>query len=36
MAFSIEFPAWLFSLALWKLDMSFAATPSSIDHLDLR
>lgn len=36
MAFSIEFPAWLFSFALWKLDVTFAATPSSIEQIALR
>ena len=27
MAFSIEFPAWLFSFALWKLECDVCSNP---------
>src|ERR1017187_2201415 len=36
MAFSIEWPAWSFSFAFWKLDVAFAASPASIEQIALR
>jgi hypothetical protein len=36
MAFLIEWPAWPATFALWKLDIAFAASPSSIEQISLR
>jgi uncharacterized membrane protein len=36
MAYSIKFAAWSVSLAFWKLDVGFSATPASIEQIALR
>jgi uncharacterized membrane protein len=36
MAFSIEWPAWSFSFAFWKLDVAFGGSPASIEQIALR
>jgi uncharacterized membrane protein len=36
MAYLMEWPAWPGSFVLWKLDVAFAASPSSIEQISLR
>ena len=36
MAYSIGWPAWSFLIAFWKLDVTFTASPASIEQIALR
>jgi len=36
MNFVVEWPAWSFSFAFWRLDVAFAASPASIEQIVIR
>jgi uncharacterized membrane protein len=36
MAFPIAWPAWSFSLALWRLDVAFPSSPATMEEIALR